>query len=57
MLTEEQRLAKNKRTATTLQATRQKRQTQTCRVYTLKITTNKLSTQQAEKLKMVLQPL
>lgn len=53
MLTDEARLAKNKQTAETLKATRLKRQSQTCRVYTLKITTNKLTKQQAENLKMV----
>lgn len=53
MLTDEARLVKNRQTAETLKATRLKRQTQTCRVYALKITTNKLTKRQAENLKMV----
>ena len=53
MLADEARLVKNKQTAETLKATRLKRQSQTCRVYELKIQANRLSDKQEEALKML----
>ena len=51
-LSEEQRLAKNKRIAKTIQETRNKRSQMDCKVFTLKIQTNKLNASQREALKM-----
>lgn len=50
-MTDLERLNKNKRIAETQKETRNKRQNQTCRVYTVKIQKNKLSRRQKEVLK------
>lgn len=51
-LSEEQRLAKNQRISKTIQETRNKRSKMDCKVFTLKIQTNKLNASQREALKM-----
>lgn len=52
-MTDEERLAKNERIKLAGQATRLKRKSQTCKVYTVKIDESRLSTRQAEQLKML----
>ena len=52
-MTEEQRLAKNASIKEAMRATHEKRRSQVCRVYTLKIQTNKLSARQREDLEML----
>ena len=52
-MTEEQRLAKNASIKEAMKATHEKRKSQVCRVYMLKIQRNKLSARQKEDLKML----
>ena len=52
-MTEEQRLAKNASIKEAMKTTHEKRKSQVCRVYMLKIQYNKLSARQKEDLKML----
>ena len=52
-MTDEERLAKNERIKLAGQATRLKRKSQTCKVYTVKIDESRLSKRQQEQLKML----
>ena len=52
-MTEEQRLAKNASIKEAIKATKEKRKSQVCRVYMLKVQKNKLSTRQKEDFKML----
>ena len=52
-MTEEQRLAKNASIKEAMKATHDKRKSQVCRVYMLKVQKNKLSARQKEDFKML----